>query len=170
MVARAAELHEGLHDGLHDGLHRGIALPMVLLVLAALGLLSSLALFDALQATRGARLAEGEARARAAAIAGVEGLLAPPDLRWLCVQSPATAVEQTVYYESGARAQLRWRMLGRGAVRGEVEGVWPAGGRHRRLALLVPDSVPLDSVIPGCPAATRLVAVPGRWLLTHPDG
>lgn len=149
---------------------RAIALPIVLLVLIALGLLSSLALIDALQATRGARLAEDEARARAVAIAGVEGLFAPPDLPWLCLQPPAAPLGATIIYSDQGRAQLRWWSLGAGWVRGEVVGVGASGGRHRRLALLVADSLPTEPTTPGCPGARTLRAAPAPWLAAHPDG
>jgi hypothetical protein len=148
---------------------RAIALPMVLLVLVALGLLSSLALFDALQATRGARLAEDEVRARAVAIAGVEGLLAPPDLPWLCLQPPAAPLGLTVIMEGG-QARLRWWSLGAGRVRGEVMGIGRSGGRHRRLAGLVADSLPAEPTTPGCPAAKALRPARVPWLTAHPDG
>lgn len=149
---------------------RAIALPMVLLVLVALGLLSSLALFDALQATRGARLAEDEARARAAAIAGVEGLRRPADAPWLCLQPPGTPLGATLSVGDGASARLRWWSLGGGRVRGEVVGIGRTGGRHRRLASLLADSMPLDSLTLGCPGATALRPAPDPWLAAHPDG
>jgi hypothetical protein len=149
---------------------RGIALPLVLLVLIALGLLSSLALFEALQATRAARLAEDEVRARAIAIAGVERLLSPPDLPWLCLQPPAAPLALTDTYEREGRVHLRWWSLGGGRVRGEVLGVGRGGGRHRRLALLVADSVPLDVMTPGCPGARGLRPDRAPWLSAHPDG
>jgi len=148
---------------------RGIALSMVLLVLVALGLLSSLALFDALQATRGARLAEDEARARAVAIAGVEGLLAPPDLPWLCLQPAAAPLGGTILYDGG-QARLRWWSLGAGRVRGEVLGIGRSGGRHRRLARLVADSLPVDPTTPGCPGASALRPAQIPWVGSHPDG
>jgi hypothetical protein len=149
---------------------RGIALPVVLLVLIALGLLSSLALFDALQATRAARLAEDEARARAVALAGVEGLLSPSDLPWLCLHPPAAPLGRTDIYEGEGRAQLRWWSLGGGRVRGEVVGIGRSGGRHRRLAILVADSLPVDVTTPGCPGARVLRPGPIPWLSAHPDG
>jgi hypothetical protein len=149
---------------------RAIALPMVLLVLTALGLLSSLSLFDALQATRGARLAEDEARARAVAIAAAEGLFLPPDMPWLCLQSPATPLSATLNYGPMGEAQLRWWSLGGGRVRGEVVGLGKNGGRHRRLALLVADSLPVDSLMPGCLGARALRPAPAPWLSPHPDG
>lgn len=143
---------------------------MVVLVLVALGLLSSLALFDALQATRGARLAEDEVRARAVAIAGVEALLAPADAPWICLQPPAAIVRATTSYGAMGRVELRWWSLGRGRLRGEVVGLGPQGGRHRRFAQLAPDSLPLDSLTPGCPDAQGLRPAGPRWLVPHPDG
>lgn len=149
---------------------RGIALPMVLLVMTALGLLSSLALFDALQATRGARLAEDEARATAAAVAGVAGLLSPPDLPWLCLQPPSAPVRRDVSIEGGGRVRLAWWSLGGGRVRGEVTGFGLGGGRHRRFARLVADSIPSDPLTPGCPTAVALRPASPDWLQAHPDG
>lgn len=143
---------------------------MVLLVLVALGLLSSLALFDAVQATRAARLAEDEAKARAAAIAGIEGLRSPADAPWLCLQPPASPLADTLTYEDGGRAVLRWWSLGGGRIRGEVVGIGATGGRHRRLATLLVDSLPADPATPGCPGARALRPAPNPWLLAHPDG
>lgn len=143
---------------------------MVVLVLVALGLLSSLALFDALQATRGARLAEDEARARAIAISGVEDLLAPPNAPWLCLQPPAAVVRATTLYGARGRVELRWWSLGRGRLRGMVVGLGPYGGQHRRVAHLAPDSLPVDSLILGCPDARGLRPAGPRWLVAHPDG
>jgi hypothetical protein len=143
---------------------------MVLLVLAALGILSSLALMDALQAWRGARLAEDEVRARAAAIAGVSGLLAPSDPAWLCLLPPAAPARVSLPVDDGAHATLTWWSLGRGRVRGEVEGVGRTGGRHRRIALLRPDSLPADPLTLGCPESRGFLPIPGPWLLPHPDG
>jgi hypothetical protein len=149
---------------------RGIALPMVLLVLVALGMLSSLALADALQSARVATLAEDELRARALAVAGDSVLRTPPDIRWLCLQ-PAVAPQRRVLAEpNGSRAEVTWWMSGPGLVRVQVLGVGPAGARHRRLAWLKPDSlVPLDSR-PGCPDATRLVPAVRDWRAEHPEG
>jgi len=152
------------------GARPGIALPMVLLVLVALSVLSSLALFDAVQSIRGARLAEGEARARAAAISGVEGLFSPPDPPWLCLQPPAAPLGHKIIYSDGASAELRWWSLGAGRVRGEVVGVGRTGGRHRRFAALVADSLPLDSLTIGCPSAEGLRPSGSPWLAAHPDG
>ena len=143
---------------------------MVLLALTALGLLSSLALFDALQATRGARLAEDEARALAASITGAEGLLSPPDLPWLCLQPPATPLSRTLNFGEMGRVQLRWWSLGGGLVRGEVVGLGKSRGRHRRLAILVADSIPRDATTPGCPGARALRPTLAPWLTPHPDG
>ncbi len=143
---------------------------MVVLVLAALGILSSLGLMDALQAWRASRLAEDEARARAAAIAGIAGLFTPADVPWLCLRPPAAPSRTTLSIGEGDRAELTWWTVGRGLVRGEVEGLGRRGGRHRRIVLLRADSIPTDSALVGCPQATRLVPVPGVWILPHPDG
>lgn len=151
-------------------MRRGIALPMVLLVMLALGLLSSLALFDAVQATRAGRLAQDEALAYAAAVEGVAGLLNPPDLAWLCLQPPATPLRRDVAIEGGGRAELAWWSLGRGRVRGAVVGIGQGGGRHRRLAWLVADSVPSDVGTPGCPTAAGLRPASAKWIQAHPDG
>jgi hypothetical protein len=148
----------------------GIALPLVLLVLIALGLLSSLGLFDALQALHAARLAEDEVQARAAAISGVEGLFTPSDLPWLCLHPPSAPLGATLDTDGEGRAELRWWSLGGGRVRGEVVGVGASGGRHRRLALLVADSLSTSPAEPGCPGARALRPATAPWLLAHPDG
>lgn len=151
-------------------MRRGIALPMVLLVMLALGLLSALALFDAVQATRAGRLARDEALAYATAVAGVSGLLVPPDIAWLCLQPPSSPLRRAHAMEGGGRVELVWWSLGYGRVRGEVTGVGGGGGRQRRLAWLRADSIPLDSGTPGCPAAKRLQPMSPVWLRAHPDG
>jgi len=149
---------------------RGIALPMVLLVLVALGMLSSLTLGDALQSARVAKLAEDELRARAAAIASDSVLRRPPDLRWLCLQPPSAPQRRVISNRDGSRAEVSWWLVGPGLVRVQVQGVGPAGARHRRLAWLRPDSlVPLD-VRPGCPDAEALVPAAADWRAAHPEG
>lgn len=151
-------------------LRRGIALPMVLLVLVALGMLSSLALGDALQSVRVATLAEDELRARAAAVAADSVLRRPPDLLWLCLQPPASPQRRVLGHRDGSRAELTWWMAGPGLVRVQVLGVGPSGARHRRLAWLRPDSlVPLDPR-PGCPDATALEPAVQDWRAAHPEG
>ncbi len=149
---------------------RGIALPMVLLVLVALGMLSSLALGEALLTTRAAVLAEDELRARAAAVDADSALRQPPDLHWLCLQPPTASQRRVLRRTDGSRAELTWWMLGPGLVRVQVLGVGPSGARHRRLAWLRPDSlVPLDPR-PGCPDASRLEPAVRDWRAAHPDG
>ncbi len=149
---------------------RGIALPVVLLVLVALGMMSSLALTDALLASRVATLAEDEARARGAVLGGVEGVRTPPDLQWLCLQPPARPVRTTHPLADGGRLELVWWMVAPGVVRAQITGVAAGGGRHRRLAWLRPDSLlPMDTR-PGCPDATGLVPAAEDWLVGHPEG
>ena len=149
---------------------RGIALPVVLLVLVALGLMSSLALSDALLASRVATLAEDEARARGVVLAGVEGVRTPPDLQWLCLQPPAQPVRTTQTLADGDRLELVWWMVAPGVVRAQITGVAAGGGRHRRLAWLRPDSLlPMDAR-PGCPDAAGLVPAADEWLVGHPEG
>ncbi len=149
---------------------RGIALPMVLLVMLALGLLSALALFDAVQATRAGRLARDEALAYAAAVAGVAALFVPPDIVWLCLQPPSSPLRRAHSTDDGGRVELVWWSLGYGRVRGEVTGVGGGGGRQRRFAWLRADSIPIDPGTPGCPAAKRLQPLSPVWLRAHPDG
>lgn len=151
-------------------MRRGVALPMVLLVLAAVGLLSALLLADALQAWRAAQLATDAVRARAASVSGIAGLLHPVDLPWLCLQSPSAVREASQTLPAGAVVTLRWWHVGRGRVRGEVEGRGRHGGRHRRIALMRPDSLPTDSLVPGCPLAGNLRPAGGGWIQHHPDG
>lgn len=143
---------------------------MVILVLAALGLLSALGLADALQATRVAALAEERVRAHAAMLEALPALFAPPDVPWLCLRSPDAPIRVLRVGTDGARAELVWWAVARGAVRAQVTGLSPLGGRHRRLALLTPDSLPADPSAPGCPTATRLVPAGEGWLLPHPEG
>lgn len=158
------------NDAPGSAARRGIALPVVLLVMTALGLLSALALFDALQATRGARLAGEEARAHAAALAGVAALLTPPNIAWLCLQPPSAPLRSNLSVEGGGRVELTWWSLGRGRVRAEVAGFGGNGGRSRRLAMLLADSLPADSLTPGCPLAVGLRPESPSWLRVHPDG
>lgn len=149
---------------------RGIALPMVLLVLVALGMLASLTLGDALQAARVATMAEDELRARAAAIASDSILRRPPDLHWLCLQPPSAPQRRLLNNRDGSRAEVSWWLVGPGLVRVQVDAVGPAGARHRRLAWLRPDSLlPLD-VRPGCPDAEALVPAANDWQAAHPEG
>lgn len=145
-------------------------MPVVLLVLVALGLLSSLALSDALQASRVATLAEDAVRVRAAVIGGLEALAAPPDLPWLCLQPPNAPARASSSAPDGSRLLRQWWMVAPGVVRVEMEGRGPGGARHRRLGWMRPDSLlPLDPR-PGCPDATRLVPLGPDWLGAHPEG
>jgi hypothetical protein len=149
---------------------RGIALPVVLLVLVALGLMSSLALSDALLASRVATLAEDELRARGVVIGGVEEVRNPPDLQWLCLQPPAQPVGTAQTLPDGGRLELVWWMVAPGVVRAQITGVAAGGGRHRRIAWLRPDSLlPMDAR-PGCPDAGTLVPAAEEWLVGHPEG
>lgn len=143
---------------------------MVLMVLVALGLLSSLSLQDALLATRVGALAEDELRARAAALSADSLLRRPPDITWLCLQPPSAAQRRVLLLPDGARVDLAWWMTGPGLVRVQVTGRGPAGGRYRRLGWLRPDSLlPLDSR-PGCPDARALLPAATSWRTAHPEG
>jgi len=148
---------------------RGIALPMVLLVMAALGLLSALGLADAALATRVAALAEDGVRARAAALEALPQSFAPPDPAWLCLQPPHRAVSLDASVGGLGSARIVWWSVAPGEIVALAEGMGRAGGRHRRLALLTPDTLPADGE-PGCPDATRLRPAGTSWLLAHPDG
>jgi hypothetical protein len=143
---------------------------MVVLVLAALGLMSALALSDAVQAWRASGLAEDDVRARAAALAALSGLRTPPDLAWLCLQPPHVSVWAGHPVPGGGRAELRWWSVGRGEVLAQVTGVGPRGGRRRWLAHLVPDSLPVEAWVPGCPDAQGLRPAGPGWLQAHPEG
>lgn len=148
----------------------GIALPMVLMVLVALGMLSSLALGDAMLAARVASLAEDELRARAAVLGGDSALRHPPDLLLLCLQPPAAPQRRVLIQADSSRVEISWWMAASGLVRAQVTGVGPGGGRHRRLAWMRPDSlVPLDPR-PGCPDAGALVPAATNWRAGHPEG
>lgn len=151
------------------GPRRGIALPMVILVMVALAILSSLALFDALQAWRVAVLAEDGVRARAAAMGAVGAAFTPPNLSVLCLQPPYLVTADSVQ-TAGGRAEIAWRGLGGGRLRAEVTGFGRQGARQRLLVLLTPDSLPALPGEPGCPAATRLLPQGQHWILRHPAG
>jgi hypothetical protein len=153
-----------------SGPKRGIVLPAVLAVLVLLALLSALALGTAVQEYRVATLAEDAVRARAAAGRGLSEVAAPPDLIALCVGGPGLEQLRVLPSEAGGSAIIRWRALGGGVVRAEVEGRGQHGARHRLLALQVPDSAERVVGLFRCPAATRLVPVPGRWVEGHPEG
>lgn len=153
-----------------SGRRRGIALPMTLLVLVALGLLSALALTDALQASRVATLGEDEVLARAAMIEAVAGIGDPPDLAWLCVQPPANPVVQRTRLADGRRVERHWWMIGPGVVRVAAIGIGAAGARQRRIGWMRPDSLEPGAPGPGCPRAQRLVPLGDDWLGGHPEG
>jgi hypothetical protein len=149
---------------------RGIALPMVMFVLTALGVLSSLSLLDALGAWRAAQLAAGAVAAKAAVLQGVEHLRSPRDVAWLCLASPATPRREVRSLDDGSELRLTWWSLGGGRVRGEVSAVGRIGGRHRVLAALRADSMPEGPDAIGCPGATGLEPDGVRWLMPHPGG
>lgn len=148
----------------------GIALPMVLLSCLALGLIAALSLMDAAQSLRIAGLAEDELRARAALWDGIGRALRPPDLAWLCLQPPASPVEQSWTAPNGTRSAATWWMLPAGLVRAEVVGRGRAGASQRRVLLLRP--VPGDSAGagPGCPSAASLERAAADWIQPHPEG
>ena len=152
------------------GARRGFILPVVLGAIMALGLLSSLALFDAVQEWRVAGLADDQVLARAAVLQGVDAVAHPPDLPGLCVRPPLASVAATGPGAGGGAWLVRWRHLGDGLVRAEVEGRGRAGSRARVMALVVPDSGGRSSGLYGCAAATRLVPAGPGWLEGHPEG
>lgn len=148
----------------------GIALPMAMLVMLALSLLSALALTDAVHASRAATLAEDEARARAAALQGIDGLADPPDLAWLCLQPPMRPMVVAERHADGGRVERRWWMVAPGVVRVELVGIGVHGARHRRLGWMRPDTIDAADPQLGCPLATRLLPVGSEWLGGHPEG
>lgn len=143
---------------------------MVLLTLLALTILSSLALFDALQAWRAAALAEDAVRARAAAHSALQQVFAPASLPWLCLQPPHLHTDREFTLPAGARARVSWRTFGPADLRAEVAGFGARGARHRLLVRLTPDSLPGDPWVPGCPSATRLLPAGPDWWVRHPEG
>lgn len=143
---------------------------MVLLVLAALGLLAALALADAMQAMRVARYTEGQVQARAAAVSGLAAFLSPSDLPWLCLQPPALERVEGRSLGAGGRVEIRWWSLGGGRIRGELTGLGTGGSRSRLLGRVRVDSLPADDLALGCPDATRLLPDGADWLLPHPAG
>jgi hypothetical protein len=151
------------------GDRRGIILPTVLAVLVTTAMLSALVLFSAAQEQRVAGLAMDRLRARAAAMEGLAQASAPPDPEELCLRPPLAPMEVLRTTVSGGTVRLRWRHLGAGLVRFEVEGRGGQGSRWRFLGYLRPDPPP-TSLPFGCPGATRLVPVGPRWLDGHPEG
>lgn len=152
------------------GRRPGIVLPAVLAVLIALGLLSALALSDALLDWRAATLADDAVRARAAALRGLADAPEPPDLAALCVAAPLAGQGRVAHGTDGTSAQLTWRSLGTGVVRVDVVGRGPQGAKHALWALMRPDSAERVTGLFRCPAAMRLVPVDGRWRGRHPEG
>ena len=142
---------------------------MVLMVMIALALLSSLALFDAVQFWRVALLAEDSVRARAAAYSAVATTFSPPDLHLLCLRPPHLGVRGSVAHTANGTASVAWRSLRGGRVRAEVGGRGRNGARFDLVVLLLPDSLPALPGVPGCPAATRLVPQGRIWVLRHPQ-
>jgi hypothetical protein len=152
------------------GRRRGIALPMVLMVLLALGLLSSLAMSDAIQAYRAAGIAGDHLHARAAAHRALPLVFAPTDLALLCVQPPHAEMVRNITFADGARARLSWRALTSRVLHVEVTGHGQRGARVRLIGRLTPDSLPSEPWVIGCPTATRLQPAGPDWWLRHPAG
>lgn len=151
------------------GDRRGIILPAVLAVLITTAMLSALVLFEAAQEQRVAGLAQDRLLARAAAMEGLLHAGAPPDVEELCLRPPLAPMEMVRPTTSGGTVRLRWRHLGAGLARLEVEGRGQQGSRWRYLGYLRPDPPPAPLAF-GCPGATRLVPVGPRWLDGHPEG
>ncbi len=136
----------------------------------ALMLLGALALSEAMLDWRVATLADDAVRARAAALRGLSVVAAPPDLAGLCLSGPLAVQERVLPPVGGTGVRIRWRQLGGGVVRAEVEGTGRHGARHRVWTLLVPDSTERVLGLLRCPAAVRLLPVPGRATDRHPEG
>jgi len=149
---------------------RGIALPIALAAMTALGLLSGLALFDAVQEWRVAMLAADRLRAHAARLEGHRLAARPAALASLCVRPPLAEVVATGQALDGGRYVVTWRHLGSGLVLAEVEGRGRTGGRERDRLLLRPDSGRLVGGLYGCPEATRLLPSGPAWREGHPEG
>lgn len=145
-------------------------MPAVLSVLVALGLLSALALSDALLDWRAATLADDAVRARAAAIRGLGSASQPPDLAALCVGGPLLSQERTIPVPGGSGATVTWRSLGNGMVRVDVAGWGLHGARHGAWGLMRPDSAERVMGLFRCPDAVRLEPVHTRWRGRHPEG
>lgn len=152
------------------GDRRGIVLPAVLATIVALGLLASLALFDAVLEWRVAGLAEDQVLARAALLEAIDGAASPPDLAALCLRPPLAPQSGSGTAAAGGSWRVRWHHLGGGLVRAELEGRGRMGSRARAIALVVPDSGDRSSGGYGCPAATRLLPAGPGWLEGHPEG
>lgn len=152
------------------GARHGVVLPAVLAALVSLALLSSLALFDAVQEWRVAGLADDQVLARAALQEGVDRLAQPADLAALCVSAPLLRQGRSASAVGGGRFTLTWSHLGGGLVRAEVRGEGRHGARARAIALLRPDSSEWVSGLFRCPTATRLAPVGTGWVTVHPEG
>ncbi len=133
-------------------------------------MLSALALFGAATEVRVAALAVDRIIARSAGLEGLGHLHSPPDLAELCVAPPLVAMERVITSLSGGSARLRWRHLGAGMVRVDVEGMGRIGARHRLVALVRVDSSGPSASFTGCPTSTRLVPAGPGWLEGHPEG
>jgi hypothetical protein len=147
----------------------GIILPTVLAVLLTTAMLSALVLLDASLEQRVAGLAQDRLRARAAALEGLIHAGAPADVAELCLRPPLAPMEAERGAASGGSVRLRWRHLGGGLVRVEIEGRGRQGSRWRYLGYLRPDPPPFPLPF-GCSGATRLMPVGPRWLDGHPEG
>lgn len=152
------------------GARRGVVLPAVLAALVSLALLSSLALFDALQEWRVAGLADDQVLARAALQEGLDQLTQPADLAVLCVSAPLLRQGRAASAAGGGRFTLSWSHVGGGLVRAEVRGEGRHGARARAIALLRPDSSEWVSGLYRCPTATRLAPAGTGWATVHPEG
>ncbi|MBP7549630.1 MAG: hypothetical protein KA761_05040 [Gemmatimonadaceae bacterium] len=152
------------------GDRRGIILPAVLASLVLLALLSSLALFDAVQEWRVAGLGDDQLVARAALFEGVDRVASPGDLPLLCVSAPSARQLATGAASGGGRFQVRWSHLGGGLVRAEVEGFGRSGARSGAIALVRPDSTDHLAGMVVCSRATRLDPAGPGWLVTRPGG
>ncbi len=152
------------------GPRRGIILPAVLAALVALGLLSALALFDAVLDWRVAGSADDELVARAAMHEGLDALARPTDLALLCVSPSLAAQFSTGASAAGGRYRLTWSHLGDGLVRAEAEGRGRQGAVARATALLRPDSSERELGLVRCPQAARLVPAGAGWLTASPGG
>jgi hypothetical protein len=109
-------------------------------------------------------------RARAAAQGALSVALVPADLPLLCLGPPHLLRPGPTVESSNGRAEIGWRALGGGRVRGEVTGIGRTGARYRLWALVAPDSLPTLPGVPGCPAATRLIPQGPLWVLRLPEG
>lgn len=152
------------------GDRRGIILPAVLASLVLLALLSSLALFDAVQEWRVAGLGDDQLLARAALLEGVDRVASPGDLALLCVSAPMGRQSVSGAASGGGRLRVRWSHLGGGLVRAEVEGLGRSGARAGAIALVRPDSIDRLAGAVVCPRATRLEPAGVGWLVAHPMG